>query len=285
MPNDNPVEALLSLARSQLGVREDPMGTGNVTYNTAYYGKAVHGSWYAWCCVFQWWLFQTGGLGELFCGGQKTASCTQLYQYYKRKGQTVDKGDIRPGDLVFFVFDGGKSGCMNHVGLCESAGEGYVVTIDGNTGDDEANGGTVARKKRSLRYVGGAARPAYPNRGTYPPEGHIPTEGINPPGGHIPMEGINPPEGHIPMEGTYPPEDHIPIGGHIPGEKEEPMKMYQYVADVPLWARPSAQKAVQNGYIKMDGQGAMALYESSLQPLVWLDRAGLLDAPARKEGV
>lgn len=230
MENKNPAARLLDLARSQLGQREEPMGTGNVKYNTAYYGREVHGSWYAWCCVFQWWLFHRAGLGELFYGGGKTASCTQLYQYYKKKGQTVDKAALRPGDLVFFVFDGGKSGCMNHVGLCEKVEPGYVTTIDGNTGDREASGGTVARKRRSLRYVGGAARPSY-------------------------------------------------------GEwKEKEMKVYEYVADVPLWARPSAQKAVANGYIRMDKMGAMALWETSLQPLVWLDRAGLLDAPAREVG-
>ena len=230
MGTTDPVKALLALAQSQLGQREEPMGTGNVKYNTAYYGREVHGSWYAWCCVFQWWLFHRAGLGELFYGGGKTASCTQLYQYYKKKGQTVDKAALRPGDLVFFVFDGGKSGCMNHVGLCEKVEPGYVTTIDGNTGSDEAHGGTVARKRRSLRYVGGVARPPY-------------------------------------------------------GEwKEKEMKVYEYVADVPLWARPSAQKAVANGYVRMDKTGAMALWETSLQPLVWLDRAGLLDAPAREVG-
>lgn len=220
------IRALLDLARSQLGVREDPLGSGNVLYNTEYYGRPVRGSWYAWCCVFQWWLFRRAGLGELFCGGGKTASCTQLYQFYKKGGRTVAPTDIRPGDLVFFVFDGGESGCMNHVGLCERVEPGYVVTIDGNTGDDEANGGLVARKKRSLRYVGGAARPAY-------------------------------------------------------GE-EERMQIYQYVDEVPQWARETARKAVQNGYVKMDGAGAMSLWEVNLQPLVWMDRAGLLEGPARE---
>ena len=227
MPESEQVFRLLDMARSQLGVREEPMGTGNVAYNTAYYGRKVHGSWYAWCCVFQWWLFQRMGLERLFYGGGKTASCTELYRFYKKKGQTVEKSEIRPGDLVFFVFDGGKSGCMNHIGICESVEGGYVTTIDGNTGDDEANGGVVARKRRSLKYVGGAARPEY---------------------------------------------------------EEESMNIYRYVDEVPQWARESARKAVVNGYVRMDGTGAMGLYETSLQPLVWMDRAGLLDTPARGEG-
>ena len=239
MMRNDPAETLLTLARSQLGVREEPQGSGKVKYNTEYYGREVRGSWYAWCCVFQWWLFRQAGLGELFYGGGKTASCTQLYRFYRGKGWTVDKNRLRPGDLVFFVFDGGKSGCMNHVGICESIEEGYVTTIDGNTGDDEANGGVVARKRRSLRYVGGAARPAYEEAG--------------------------------------------PCGGQD-GEREDDMRIFQYVDQVPLWAREAARKAVVNGYIRMDAAGAMTLYEMNLQPLVWLDRAGLLDAPAGEVG-
>lgn len=222
------VEAVLSLARSQLGVKESPPGSNRVKYNAAYYGMDVQGPAYPWCCVFQWWLFRRAGLGALFYGGGMTASCTALYRYYQKRGQTVAKEAIRPGDLVFFVFDGGKSGGMNHVGLCEAAGAGYVVTIDGNTGADEANGGMVARKRRALRYVGGAARPAY-------------------------------------------------------GEEESEVKLYRYVDEMPEWARPSAVKGVQNGYLKMDQSGAVSVWECSLQPLVWLDRAGLLDIPAREE--
>ena len=36
MPENDSVRRLLDLARSQLGVREEPMGSGSVHYNTAY---------------------------------------------------------------------------------------------------------------------------------------------------------------------------------------------------------------------------------------------------------
>ncbi len=219
-------DRLLELARSQLGEKESPMGSNHVKYNTEYYEMAVNGPAYPWCCVFQWWLFRHAGAEELFFGGGKTASCTALYHFYEKRGQAVDKTALRPGDLVFFVFDGGKSGCMNHIGICESVEPGYVTTIDGNTGSDEANGGTVARKRRSLRYVGGAARPAY-------------------------------------------------------GKEEEEMKLYKSVEEMPAWARGAAEKAVRNGYVKTDAAGAVGVWESNLQTLVWLDRAGLLDKPAQ----
>ena len=155
------VNDLLELARSQLGVKEAPAGSNRVKYNTAYYGREVSGGAYPWCCAFIWWLFREAGAPELFYGGGKTASCTTLYNWYRRQGQAVEKAEIRPGDLVFFNFDGNPA-VMNHIGICESVEPGYVTTIDGNTGTtNEANGGAVMRRRRALRYVGGAARPAY----------------------------------------------------------------------------------------------------------------------------
>lgn len=58
--------------------------------------------------------------------------------------------------------------------------------------------------------------------------------------------------------------------------EEDDMKLYQYAADVPEWAKASVEKALQKGVIKMDESGAMSVWETNLQPLVWMDRAGLL---------
>lgn len=219
-------DKILALARAQLGEKENPMGSNRVKYNNEYYEMEVKGPEYPWCCVFQWWLFRHAGGEELFFGGGKTASCTALWRDYQKRGRAVEKEDIRPGDLVFFVFDGGRSGGMNHVGICEKVEPGYVTTIDGNTGSDDANGGTVARKRRSLKYVGGAARPAY--------------------------------------------EDAPAAGGE---------RLYRYVAEMPEWAREAAAKAIRRGVLRMDATGAVGVWESNLQSLVWLERLGLLDEP------
>ena len=63
-------------------------------------------------------------------------------------------------------------------------------------------------------------------------------------------------------------------------KREETMKVYHYVAEMPAWAREAATRAIQTGYIKLDASGACAVWEQNLQPLVWMDRAGLLDKPA-----
>lgn len=40
------VEKLLSIARAEIGVAEDPIGSNKVKYNTAYYGREVSGGHY-----------------------------------------------------------------------------------------------------------------------------------------------------------------------------------------------------------------------------------------------
>ena len=65
-------------------------------------------------------------------------------------------------------------------------------------------------------------------------------------------------------------------------EEDEEMKLYRYASEVPEWARASVEKAVANGYIGMDATGAMGVWETNLQTLVWMDRAGVLDKPAGK---
>lgn len=60
-------------------------------------------------------------------------------------------------------------------------------------------------------------------------------------------------------------------------QEDEGMKIYQYVKDMPEWAQASVTKAIQKGIVAMDANGAVAVLECNLQPLVWMDRAGMLD--------
>lgn len=150
-------ERILDLARGELGTTESPAGSNNIKYNTEYYGREVKGSGYPWCCTFVWWLFQQAGATELFYGGQKTAYCPALLNYHRRQ---VVHGDYKPGDVIFFDFNG--NGTADHVGVCDSWDGTYITTIDGNTGEgNEANGGSVLPRRRRKKYICGAYRPAY----------------------------------------------------------------------------------------------------------------------------
>lgn len=152
-------EKILAIARGELGVKESPAGSNNVKYNTAYYGREVKGAGYPWCCVFVWWLFREAGASALFFNGAKTAYAPALLTYHKKMGQAVSR-DYKPGDIIFFDFNG--NGTADHVGVCESWDGTYMTSIDGNTGEgNEANGGAVMRRRRHKMYICGGYRPAY----------------------------------------------------------------------------------------------------------------------------
>lgn len=151
----NNIDEIFKLAESQIGYKAKPDNTNK--YNLEYYGRE---SSQPWCVVFQWWLFKHTGLSDLFFGGNKTASCGTLYDYYKKNGQAVPVNDLQKGDLIFFEFNG-VAHC--HVGLCESFDKDFVITIDGNTSQaaSQSNGGEVLRRKRGRSLIWGVARPQY----------------------------------------------------------------------------------------------------------------------------
>lgn len=151
----NNIDEIFKLAESQIGYKAKPDNTNK--YNLEYYGRE---SGQPWCVVFIWWLFKHTGLSNLFFGGNKTASCGTLYDYYKKNGQAVPVNDLQKGDLIFFEFNG-VAHC--HVGYCESFDKDFVITIDGNTSQaaSQSNGGEVLRRKRGRSLIWGVARPQY----------------------------------------------------------------------------------------------------------------------------
>ena len=50
------------------------------------------------------------------------------------------------------------------------------------------------------------------------------------------------------------------------------MKVYKYVPEMPEWARDTFTRLYKAGVVKADITGAVAVQESSLQPMVYLDR-------------
>ena len=77
------------------------------------------------------------------------------------------------------------------------------------------------------------------------------------------------------LSGRYPPK--MPLWEEREKEEEEEMTLYHWFADMPDWARESAEKAYQKGILSADAAGAVSVYETNLQALVWLDRLGLLE--------
>ena len=131
----NALDDVLNQARAWIGI------SGSTNEATQYYG--YNGA--AWCCIFQWSIFNKSGHGDLFMGGGKTASCSEVTQWYRARGKfgTTPK----TGALVVYG-PGGES----HIGLVESvSGSGIndYVSIEGNTSG--ATGGLAARKQYGNR--------------------------------------------------------------------------------------------------------------------------------------
>ena len=50
------------------------------------------------------------------------------------------------------------------------------------------------------------------------------------------------------------------------------MKIYKYVPDMPDWSQDTFTRLFKTGVISTDTTGAIAVQESSIQPMIWLDR-------------
>ena len=67
------------------------------------------------------------------------------------------------------------------------------------------------------------------------------------------------------------------VNARLNPEEEKEMEIYHWFDQMPDWARPSAEKAFRKGLIRADAKtGAVNVYACNLQPLVWMDRLGLL---------
>lgn len=230
-------KTILATAAEEIGTTEHPPHSNDVKYNTEFYGKEVSGGAYPWCCAFVWWVFRHANAADLFYGGQKTASCTELYHYYLKENQTIPAAQAQPGDLVFFVFDGNKEGILNHIGICESCAGGYVNTIDGNTGtESDWNGGHVMRRKRPISYVGGVAHPRYKE------EEDMTEDQVR----KIAQEVVD-----AAVKALQP-------------------KVYTSLAEVPVWAKATVEQAMNDKVVKGDGSGGLHLTDDNLVSLQML---------------
>lgn len=154
---------VIEIARSELGVTENPPGSNRVKYWEDYDPK-MQGQ--PWCVAFLWWVFNSAGERMAFFGGGKTPSCGTLLRWYKEQGLTVPVGELRPGDIVILNFSGTKD--TQHCGLVDFVLPGGwavgIRTIEGNTSSSDgsqSNGGMVCEKTRYPSQIVGICRPQY----------------------------------------------------------------------------------------------------------------------------
>jgi len=154
---------VMTKAISYLNTKEIPANSNNVIFNTHYYGKAVRGSAYPWCCAYVWDIFRLAGASDLFYGGKKTAYCPTVETWGKSNKLTVDKSKGKYGDIVLFDFTG--RGVSGHIGfIVQKNSDGTYKTIEGNTAlGNDSNGGCVMYRTRSQSSIRCIIRPKYGN--------------------------------------------------------------------------------------------------------------------------
>jgi hypothetical protein len=144
---------LLSIARSQLNVSEDPKGSNRGPQVEKYLASVGLGGGYPWCMAFVYW-----------CVNQ---ACTETKNRnpLKKTGGVLDQWistavDYKtktpaPGDIFIMRFEHGTG----HTGFVERVDGNKVVTIEGNTNDDGSREGyEVARRTRPQSFITGYIR-------------------------------------------------------------------------------------------------------------------------------
>lgn len=146
----------VSIASTQVGVREDPRNSNRGPMVDQYLRRTGVSPGLAWCCAFTYWCFDEAAK-ILGCPNPvvQTAGCLAHWQGAVRAGAVritrsqavADPGQVKPGQVFIMDFGGGKG----HTGLIESVVGGQVQTIEGNTDASMTReGGGVYRLTRKL---------------------------------------------------------------------------------------------------------------------------------------
>ena len=158
-------EAVIAVARGELGYTESPAGSNRTKYWQEY-DPGFQGQ--PWCVAFLWWVFTKAGESAAFFGGGKTASCGILLRWYRGMDQVVPIVSIQPGDILILDFSGRKAdtqhcGLVTEVGWISHGTVGWVKTIEGNTSKSgsQSNGGEVCEKVRYPSQIVAVCRPKY----------------------------------------------------------------------------------------------------------------------------
>ena len=153
-------EAVLNVARSQIGVEEGPKPNEN-KYNNAYWNYPSYRTQddWQWCVVFVWWVFNQAGASKLFYDGGKIAYVGNggLNDFYARKGK-YSKSDPKPGDIAVVKWD---TNSPQHAAIVESVNGNMVRIIDGNS-NINGHPGIVANHDISMNEIHGFCHIDYP---------------------------------------------------------------------------------------------------------------------------
>jgi hypothetical protein len=124
--------ARVALALRELGVAEQPPGSNDGARIAEYRTVTARAGVGPWCAYFTSWVGAQAGT-PLGAAGQGEGYVPTMANWLRDSGRyvTPTEGTPRPGDLVFFDWEG--DGELDHIGLVESVtADGRVHTIEGN---------------------------------------------------------------------------------------------------------------------------------------------------------
>ena len=107
----------------------------------------------AWCGIFVYYVMKHDLGCDMLDSCSNPAHVPTLVNWAKEKGYFSNSG--QKGDLVIYDWTVDNNIKYQHVGIvCENP-KNYVISVDGNTANDDYDHDCVAKRKRNLKYVAG----------------------------------------------------------------------------------------------------------------------------------
>ena len=108
-----------------------------------------------WCNAFVCYIFDKCDLASLFYGGKKVTYCPTSIRWCQSNLAQIPPYLAMAGDVIYLDWE--LNGIPNHIALVRKREDDQKVkTIEGNT-----NGGVVANRTRTAKYIQGIFRPHY----------------------------------------------------------------------------------------------------------------------------
>lgn len=136
-------QAALQIAGTQVGVREDPVGSNKGPMVNEYLASTNTAPGSFWCMAFVHWCFQKAatqlGVPNTF---PRTAGCLDAWQRsttfrITKQMAVAEPTLVAPGSVFILDFGGGNG----HTGFVEASVGGTLQTIEGNSNSDGSNNG------------------------------------------------------------------------------------------------------------------------------------------------
>ncbi len=151
--------AVVTLARQQIGIKESPAGSNQCKFNDWFYNSPGHDG--AWCATSASWIFHHAGspFGRVdYMKG--IAGCPYALRALKdpslkrQWGTIIKPEEVQPGDVAMVDWQG--DGIPDHFVIIEKPYNikttGEFCTLEGNTSDkgSQSHGGEFMEKKRNI---------------------------------------------------------------------------------------------------------------------------------------